>query len=219
MSGSKNIDRYMRSCRTEFWQGVFRIELEYILQHLVKGEEVLSVGCGPAIIESALSECGFTITGLDVSQEALDCAPDSVRTVAARAEDMPFPASSFDAVIYVASLQFIENYRKAIEETTRVLRPEGTLLAMLLNPESDFFKKKLRDPNSYVRKIRHTDLVEIEKVIAENYGVHGEYLLGVKGDAIFESRDVPDAALYIIRGSRKPLIRIKTGEGTCCYQR
>jgi len=209
MSGSNNIDRYMQSCRTEFWQRIFRIELEYILKHLVKGEEVLSVGCGPAIIESALSECGFSITGLDVSQEALDCAPDSVRTVAARAEDMPFPASSFDAVIYVASLQFIENYRKAIEETTRVLRPEGTLLVMLLNPESNLFKARLRDPNSYVRKIRHTDLREIEEVIAENYGVHREYFLGVKGDAIFESRDVPDAVLYIIKGTRKPMNKVK----------
>jgi len=209
MSGSKNIDRYMQSCRTEFWQRIFRIELEYILKHLVKGEEVLSVGCGPAIIESALSECGFSITGLDVSQEALDCAPDSVRTVAARAEDMPFPASSFDVVIYVASLQFIENFRKAIEETTRVLRPEGTLLVMLLNPESNLFKARLRDPNSYVRKIRHTDLREIEEVIAENYSVHREYLLGVKGDAIFESRDVTDAVLYIIRGTRKPMKKDK----------
>ena len=209
MNGSNNIDRYMQSCRTEFWQRIFRIELEYILKHLVKGEEVLSVGCGPAIIESALSECGFSITGLDVSQEALDCAPDSVRTVAARAEDMPFPASSFDAVIYVASLQFIENYRKAIEETTRVLRPEGTLLVMLLNPESNLFKARLRDPNSYVRKMRHTDLREIEEVIAENYGVHREYFLGVKGDAIFESRDVPDAVLYIIKGTRKPMNKVK----------
>jgi len=209
MSGSNNIDRYMQSCRTEFWQRIFRIELEYILKHLVKGEEVLSVGCGPAIIESALSECGFSITGLDVSQEALDCASDSVRTVAARAEDMPFPASSFDAVIYVASLQFIENYRKAIEETTRVLRPEGTLLVMLLNPESNLFKARLRDPNSYVRKIRHTDLREIEEVIAENYGVHREYFLGVKGDAIFESRDVTDAVLYIIKGTRKPMNKVK----------
>lgn len=209
MSGSKNIDRYMQSCRTEFWQGVFRIELEYILQYLVKGEEVLSVGCGPAIIESALSEYGFSITGLDVSQEALGCAPDNVRTVAARAEDMPFPASSFDAVIYVASLQFIENYRKAIEETTRVLRPEGTLLVMLLNPESDLFKGKLRDPHSYVRKIRHTDLREIEEVIAENYGVHREYLLGVKGDIVFASRDVTDAVLFIIRGTRKPMKKDK----------
>ena len=207
--GSENIERYLDSCRTEFWQEVFRIELDYIERHLPRGGEVLSVGCGPAMIESALSERGFRVTGLDVSREALDCAPDSVRTVAARAEDMPFPESSFDAVIYVASLQFIENYRKAIQKTTRVLRPDGTLLVMLLNPESDFFKEKLRDPNSYVRKIRHTGLREIEDVIAEEFSVQTEYLLGVKGDVLFESRDITDAVLYVIRGTRKTISKDK----------
>jgi SAM-dependent methyltransferase len=198
--GSEDVERYLQSCRTEFWQGVFQVELEYIVQHLAAGGEILSVGCGPAMIESALSERGFRVTGLDVSREALDCAPDSVRTVAGRAEDMPFPESSFDAVIYVASLQFIDDYRKAIERTTRVLRPEGALLVMLLNPESDFFKEKSRDPNSYIRKIRHTSLREIEDVIAENYSVQTEYLLGVKGGVLFESQDVTDAVLYILRG-------------------
>jgi ubiquinone/menaquinone biosynthesis C-methylase UbiE len=206
---SDNTQKYLQSCKTEFWQKIFHVELDYLLQHLGGSRDVLSVGCGPAIIESALSERGFRVTGLDVSQEALDCAPDSVRTVAARAEDMPFPASSFDAVIYVASLQFIENYRKAIEETTHVLRPDGKLIVMLLNPKSDFFKGKLRDQNSYVRKIRHTDLREIAEVIAENYSVQTEYLLGVKGDAIFECRDATDAALYIIRGTKKPIKKDK----------
>ena len=206
-SVSEDVERYLQSCQTEFWQGVFQVELEYIVQHLAGGGEILSVGCGPAMIESALSERGFRVTGLDVSREALDCAPDGVRTVAARAEDMPFPESSFDAVIYVASLQFIDDYRKAIERTTRVLRPEGALLVMLLNPESDFFKEKLRDPSSYVRKIRHTGLREIEDVIAEDFSVQTEYLLGVKGDVLFESRDATDAVLYIIRGTRKPIMK------------
>jgi len=209
MSGSKSIDRYMQSCRTGFWQGVFRIELEYISQYLVKDEEVLSVGCGPAMIESALSERGYRMTGLDASQEALDYAPDGVRTVAARAEDMPFRASSFDAAIYIASLQFIENYRKAAEETSRVLRPEGTLLVMLLNPESDFFKRKMSNPNSYVRKIKHTELKGIEDVIAEYFNVHTEYRLGVKGDIVFASRNATDAVLYIIRGKKKRIKKDK----------
>jgi len=207
--GSEDVGRYFQSCRTEFWQGVFRVELDYIVRHLPSGAEVLSVGCGPAMIESALSERGFHVTGLDVSREALDCAPDAVRTVAGRAEDMPFPESSFDAVIYVASLQFIDDYRKAIERTTHVLRPKGALLVMLLNPESDFFKEKLRDPNPYVRNIRHTGLREIEDVIAEDFSVQTEYLLGVKGDILFESRDITDAVLYVIRGTRKTISKDK----------
>jgi ubiquinone/menaquinone biosynthesis C-methylase UbiE len=194
----------MESCRTDFWKAVFEAEIEYLAEHLTGCKDVLSVGCGPAIIEGSLSERGFHVTGLDVSREALDRAPDTVRTVVASAEDMPFPASSFDAVIYVASLQFIEDYAKAMKKTAHVLRPDGRLIVMLLNPESDFFKRKLRDPNSYVCKIRHTDLQAVEDAIAEHFAVETEFFLGIEGDTIFESRDAADAALYVIRGTKKP---------------
>jgi ubiquinone/menaquinone biosynthesis C-methylase UbiE len=173
------------------------------LEHLAGCEDVLSVGCGPAIVESALSKHGFRITGLDVSREALDRAPNTVRTVAGSACDIPFQASSFDAVIFVASLQFIEDHEKAIEHTSRVLRSNGRLIVMLLNAESNFFKEKLCDPSSYVRKIRHTRLTEIESAIAKRFSVQTEYSLGIKEDTIFESRDGADAALYIVRGTRK----------------
>lgn len=203
MSGCPEIERYLESCRTEFWQGVFRAELDDLARHLEGSEDILSVGCGPAIMESGLSERGFRVTGLDVSRETLNCAPDRLRTVAARAEEMPFPESTFDAVIYIASLQFIENYREAIEKTARVLRPDGKLIAMLLNPESAFFRDRVRDTRSYVHKIRHRDIDEIERVIAEKFQVRAEYFLGVEGERIFESGDASEAALYVIRGTRK----------------
>jgi ubiquinone/menaquinone biosynthesis C-methylase UbiE len=209
MSGCLDSERYLESCQTEFWQGVFRAELDYLVQRLWGSKDILSVGCGPTIIESALSKRGFNVTGLDVSREALGCAPDRNRAVVAQAEDMPFQGSSFDAVIFIASLQFIEDYKKAIENTARVLRPEGKLIVMLLNPESVFFRGRIRNISSYVRKIRHKDINEIEGMVAEKFQVQTEYFLGVKGGNIFESRDAADSALYIIRGRRKGA---KTGE-------
>jgi len=200
---SNEIQRYLQSCRTEFWQKIFRAELEYLLPHLDGSRDVLSIGCGPAIIESGLSERGFRVTGLDVSQEALACAPDHIRTIAGRAEDMSFPKSSFDTVIYVASLQFIEDYRKAMEKTAPVLRPAGKLIVMLLNPQSVFYQEKAQDPTSYVRKIRHTNLAEIESVIAELFQIQTEYFMGVRDGNIFESQETAETSLYVIRGTRK----------------
>lgn len=202
----EDTEQYMKSCQTDFWKTAFEVEIEYLLQHLAGCKNVLSVGCGPAIIESALGGRGFHVTGLDVSREALDRAPDTIRTVEANAEDMPFPASSFDAVIYVVSLQFIENYEIAIKQTARVLRPDGRLIVMLLNPGSSFFKEKFSDPSSYVRRIRHTELGEIEDVIAEDFDIQTEFFLGIEGDTIFKRRNVADAALYIIRGTKKRLV-------------
>jgi ubiquinone/menaquinone biosynthesis C-methylase UbiE len=200
---SQNIaERYLESCREVFWKKVFQVELDYLLQHLEGSRDILSIGCGPAIIESQLSKHGFKVTGLDVSQEALNCAPDQIRTVAARAEDMPFPATSFDAVIYVASLQFIEDYRKALKRSVSVLRPNGKMIVMLLNPESVFFKEKLQNPDSYVRKIRHRNIPEIEKAMEGSFHIRAEYFMGVKQGELFESRNPHYAVLYIIRGKK-----------------
>jgi len=102
------MDKYLQSCRTEFWKKVFKAESEYALQELKGTKDVLSVGCGPAIIEAGLAEHGFNVTGLDISKEALNQTPDNVRTVTGSAENMVFPESCFDAVIYVAPPVFLE---------------------------------------------------------------------------------------------------------------
>ena len=197
------MERYLQSCKTEFWKKVFEAELNYILQELRGTKDVLSIGCGPAIIETGLSEHGFNVTGLDISKEALGQAPDTVRAVAGSAENMDFADSCFDAVVYVASIQFIENYKEAIKQSARVLRLNGILLAMLLNPKSEFFKDKVRNPDSYVNKIKHTDLKEIERTIAEHFFVQTEHFLGIKQAEVFESQNPDLASLYVIKGKRR----------------
>ncbi|APG24897.1 MULTISPECIES: class I SAM-dependent methyltransferase [Syntrophotalea] len=194
--------RYFEACKSAFWQEVFRYELEYLVQHLQGCREVLSVGCGPATIEAELVRHGFRVTGLDVSSEALSRAPDTVRTVLARAEEMPFPPDTFDAVIYVASLQFVADYARALEKTVPVLRPGGRLILMLLNPASKFFQKKQGEPGSYVAGIRHTDLKAMKNAAARYFSVRSEYFLGIEGDAISREADREHAALYVILGTR-----------------
>ena len=204
--GFAGMEKYLQSCKSEFWKKVFKAELDYILHQLKGIKDVLSVGCGPAIIETGLAEHGFNVTGLDISKEALDQAPDSIRTVAGSAEKMDFASLSFDAVIYVTSVQFIERYKEAIKQSARVLRSGGKLLVMLLNPESEFFKEKAKNPDSYINKIKHTDLREIERTIAEYFSVKSvktEYFLGIKGTKVFQSRNSNAASLCVIKGTKK----------------
>jgi ubiquinone/menaquinone biosynthesis C-methylase UbiE len=198
------IERYLCSCQTKFWQNIFRAEVNYLLPHLVGSRDLLSIGCGPGIIEADLSDRGFRVTGLDLSREMLGHVPSGVRTVVARAEEMDFPKASFDAVISIVSLQFIEDYEKAVRKAAQVLRPNGKLLVMLLNPQSAFFREKARARDSYVRRIKHTDLEAIEQTAEKYFSVQTEYFLGVRGEAITESRDPSEAVLFIIRGSLKP---------------
>lgn len=141
------------------------------------------------------------MVGLDVSKEALACAPDTVRTVVAPADRIPFEDASFHVVLFIVSLQFIEGYRQSLIEAKRVLRPGGRLIAMLLNPASAFFKRKMAESDSYVRRIRHTDLKEVESaILAEGFEVQSEFFLGIHEDLIFSSKAPESAALYIVQG-------------------
>ena len=194
--------RYRAACEKTFWQAVFAAELEFLLRYLRPEDAILSVGCGPAVIEGALLDRGFSVVGLDVSAQALQGAPDGLRTVAARAEEMPFAAGSFDVVISIVSLQFIEDYQAAIGKIAQVLRPGGRVIVMLLNPRSRFFRRKQAESESYVRKIRHTNLALLERELAGHFALEGEYFLGVDGTEIFPSQDPETAALYVLHGVR-----------------
>jgi len=195
--------KYLQSCATDFWQNIFAMELGYILRELKGATDILSVGCGPAIIEAGLAKHGFNITGLDISKIALNQAPDSIRTVVGSAEDMSFEDCSFDAVIYIASLQFVENYERAIERTAAILRPDGKLLAMLLNPQSEFFRSRIMKVDSYLSRIKHPCLTKIEQTIAKCFLVSSEYFLGIKDLDIFDSQSPDLSALYVIKGKKR----------------
>lgn len=203
MQNMSETERYLKSCASDFWQNVFEVELAYLSQYLNPEDTILSVGCGPATIERRLIAQGLTVVGLDVSREALACAGDTIRTVAAPAEEMPFPDSSFDVVLYIASLQFVDDYRVALQRTAEVLRPGGRLLALLLNPASGFFRERYSSSESYVRKLKHTDLAAIEKTASEWFKISGEYFLGIDGNRLFESINPAEAALYCINGIKR----------------
>ena len=197
-----DMEKYLKSCKSDFWKAVFQAELDYIMHKLKGAKDVLSVGCGPAIIETNLAKHGFNITGLDISREALGQAPDNIRTVIGHAEIMEFENCSFDAAVYVVSLQFIQKYEQAIKETARVLHSSGKLLVMLLNPQSEFFKEKTKNQNSYINKIKHIDLKKIEIAISEFFSIKTEYFLGIKETDIFPSRNSDLASIYIIKGTK-----------------
>jgi ubiquinone/menaquinone biosynthesis C-methylase UbiE len=46
------------------------------------------------------------------------------------AQELPFPDASFDTVVCTLSLCNIPDYRRAVEEMKRVLRPRGRLLLL-----------------------------------------------------------------------------------------
>jgi SAM-dependent methyltransferase len=91
----------------------------------------LDIGCGEGRFCRMLKQAGVKATGIDPTapliQEALRRDPSGDYRLG-RAEQLDFADASFDLVVSYITLIDIPDFRAAIREMARVLRPDGSLL-------------------------------------------------------------------------------------------
>jgi ubiquinone/menaquinone biosynthesis C-methylase UbiE len=104
-----------------------------------KGTRVLELGCGSGHWLRAMAAAGFEVAGIDPSQGMLDLASNRVRgdLRRGRAEELPWPDGSFDAVFAVNALHHFVAPAAAAREAFRVLRGGGTFLSIGLDPHAE----------------------------------------------------------------------------------
>ena len=198
-----NIGKYIRFCESDFGARLMTKEAAYLRNELKGRRKILDVGCGIGAFEQRLPE--LNIIGVDMSKEMIETA--RARTTnpycLADATRLPFLDASFDAMFYVTSLEFMDNYKRGIDEAVRVLARGGKLVAMVLNQESDYFKAHYSKRDSYFRRIRHKNPVEMDDYIAQHFYVQSHYFLGIDAEKIFDTKDERYASLFIIKGTKK----------------
>ena len=198
---SAYIEQFVQFCESEFGKNVIKKEAEYVYNELKTCVKILDVGCGLGSFEQNLPT--LNIIGLDISREILEKArkrSDKI-FVQGNAEKLQFKDFTFDAVFTVTTLEFLDDYQNAIKEIARVTKPNGKILVMLLNPKSKYFKKEIKKPGDYFKRIKHHNLKEIRDYISLFYTiVKEEYFLGIRGNHIFNTDDERYASLYGIIG-------------------
>ena len=197
-----DVKKFVRFYESGFGRKVLRREAGYLRRELKGRKKILDIGCGAGFFEMALPE--FDITGLDNSKEMLREARkrSDKKFVLGNAELMSFPSKTFDAAFAVTTLEFLDDYKKAVEEIFRVLRSNGKFIAMMLNTKSEYFKSHVNKPNSYFRRIKHRDAKEIEHYISKFFTTRSEYFLGIRGTEVFNTRNENLAALYVVKGEK-----------------
>lgn len=199
-----DVAKFVRFCDSLLGKQILRKEAAYIFNELHGSETILDVGCGIGSFEQHLPT--LNIVGLDVSEDMLEEARKrSDKTfIQGDATDLEFHDSTFDAVFTVTTLEFLEDYQKAVREIARVTKPRGKLLAMILNPRSEYFRENVRRPGDYFQRIKHTNTKEIREYVSRFYVISKEELfLGIQGEKVFETDDENLASLYVLVGIKK----------------
>ena len=125
---------------------------------------VLDLGCGTGNEVLGLTQAGFEVTGLDYSQVGVRRAMAKVGAkahfvLADMAQPLPFPVSSFDAVMSnVAAHMFSDRITRALfAEIGRIVRPRGLFLFHLNALQDRPFRARYRPE---VRKLEENYILE-----------------------------------------------------------
>jgi SAM-dependent methyltransferase len=133
-------------------------------EHLVPGPELVEVvsrlaghgrgrcldlGCGTGFHLATLHELGWTVTGIDISEDQLRLARDRAGGFAellhGDATDLPFADGSFDLAFSAFTHTDVDDFEAVVAEAVRVLAPEGRLVyagphPCFVGPHSRFVK-------------------------------------------------------------------------------
>lgn len=104
------------------------------------GSKVLDIGSGPGNIAGQLAKVGASVTGVDFSSEMVETAKKRYPQISfklADAEELPFEADSFDAVVANYVVHHLARPEKAFGEVCRVLRPGGRFAFAVWGPPEE----------------------------------------------------------------------------------
>lgn len=121
------------------------------------GSRVLEVGCGAGLNAVEIAKRGYSVVAVDFAGQMLDLTRENVRragvigavhTGRCDACVLPFPDASFDAVMAVGVLPWVQSRTAPLKEMARVLKPEGRLI---VNMDNRWRLTHYADPASWIR--------------------------------------------------------------------
>jgi demethylmenaquinone methyltransferase/2-methoxy-6-polyprenyl-1,4-benzoquinol methylase len=113
-----------------------------VVEHVAAARpgRVLDVATGPAGIALATARrTGASVVGVDLNEPMLrqgvrqvraQGLADRVALAVARAEDLPFPDATFDALTFSYLLRYVDDPAATLRELGRVVRPGGTMASL-----------------------------------------------------------------------------------------
>ena len=133
--------RNLRDNLVGLHENVIQPALPRLLQpEELRGRRVLDLGCGGGwFVNVALDAGASSVVGVDPSELMLERATQTVADerasfVHAFAEDAEFDVASFDAVVSILALHYVEDFSRVVQSVARWLAPGGVFVMMVEHP-------------------------------------------------------------------------------------
>lgn len=193
---------------TEHLGGIYATRRLIELCNIKPGQYVLDIGCGTGYTACLLAkEYQVEVVAADINPKVLEDArkriaeegvSDKVTVIEADAQELPFPADTFDAAIAESVLVFCDQ-EKVASEVYRVLRPggvfgdnEATYLKhppeQLLNllSESGFFGVNIRalPKDQWQLVFREAGFSDVSSTVYEKFSFGEQFLSHLRVDGV-----------------------------------
>lgn len=160
----------------------------------IKNGRALDVACGTGLLTRRLAQENQIVHGIDLSAGMLKQAVNyttgaqkiKVGYARANAEDLPFPASFFDAVTCSGAIYFFPDLERVLQEVRRVLKPNRRFAGMTVVNEGWIDNPLSHIGLSFYQKYETYRVYELDELLNRlrkngyediNHEVYGSMLL------------------------------------------
>ncbi len=145
---------------------------------LVEEGEILDVGCGVGGITKKISQKNIQVHGIDVLEASIEIAKEFNKTETNSFEirDLmknQFTPNSFDGIIFLETIEHVENPALFLKEFHRILRPNGFIILSTPNATS---LKNILYAISYKNKNKQKKMIKEISHEPKNTGTHLEHI-------------------------------------------
>lgn len=138
---------------------------------LVNGKDVLDIACGEGYGSAMLARTARNVTGVDISDEAVQHAKAKYRDIPdlefrhGDAAQIPLPDNSVDVVVSFETIEHHDRHSEMISEVRRVLRPNGFLV--ISSPNRVVYTELAGHHNEF--HVKELDFNELDAVLKEQF--------------------------------------------------
>jgi ubiquinone/menaquinone biosynthesis C-methylase UbiE len=157
----------------------------------------LEVGVGTARFAAPL----HIEYGIDPSPGMARIAAErEITTVIGRGESIPFCGSTFDFVLMATVICFVQDLEKAIKESARVLKSQGSLIIAFIDRESPLGTQYRSDAetSTFFRHAHFHSLAEVRALLTETNFTQQEVI-----QTVFEEYGSKPSGFVVIRGIKE----------------